>query len=116
MSLDWRGQQVLGKVLKAVERGVNVTMAAAVLDTKGNHPGWRNITGFAEGSVRIINFATRSGKRVSGEWGSLGSLGGKRNKNNYVFWLEVKHGAFLRKSADRNYPNLAGAIRSSLNG
>lgn len=108
MSLDWRGPQVLKKLLGAVERGINVTMAAAVLGTKGKHPGWKNVTGTAEGSTRIIKFASKSGNAVVGQWGSLGV--------KYVIFLEVKHGSFLRNSGDRSYPRLAKAIRSSFGG
>ena len=52
-SLIWNGDDVKAKVLAAAEKGIDKTMAAAVRDTKGSHPGWKNITGLAEGSVRI---------------------------------------------------------------
>ena len=83
-------------------------MAKAVGDIKGNHPGWTNITGLAEGSVRIIGFAKQSGSRVAGTWGSLGV--------QYVIFLEILRGSFLRRSGDRNYPMLAGEIRKAFLG
>ncbi len=107
-SLIWNGDDVKAKVLAAAEKGIDKTMAAAVRDTKGSHPGWKNITGLAEGSVRIVKFATRQGNRVSGQWGSLGV--------KYVIFLELKHGSFLRMSGDRNYPMLAGVIRKAFGG
>jgi hypothetical protein len=102
----WNGDKVRRRVLKAVERGVNVVMAAAVLQAKLHHPGWRNITALAEGSVRVITLAKRSGNAISGEWGSVGT--------GYVLWLELNHGSFLRNAADKEYPKLAKAIRGSL--
>ena len=106
MSLDWRGDIVLGHVLRAAERGVNKTMAKCVMQAKQNHPGWQNRTVTAEGSVRIINYAETKTARTFGTWGSLGV--------EYVYGLEIYHGSFLRRAADVVYPSLTSAIKESL--
>ncbi len=107
MGIDWRGDAVQAKLRRAQIAAVDQTMAACVLDTQGNekHPGWKNVTGTAEGSVRIVNFAKEDGDRVVGIWGSAGV--------NYVLWLELKHGSFLRSSADRNKASLKDRIKAN---
>lgn len=106
MSLKWRGDQVKKKVLAATKWGIDKTMSEAVIHAKRNHPGWRNRTGAAEGSVRIVREAQVRGKHVVGVWGSTGI--------NYVIWLEFKQGSFLRTAGDAVYPRLRGHIRSRL--
>lgn len=83
--------------------GVNRTMVACVLHAKRNHPGWRNITGVAEGSIDILQLAKLEGKEVIGRWGSRGV--------HYMIWLEIKHGSALRNAADVEYPKLAARIK-----
>lgn len=118
VQFTWNGDKVRRRVIKAVERGVNVVMAAAVLEAKMNHPGWKNVFLIAEGSVRILKFAKGSRNVVSGEWGSAGGPkpvpGQKPKAPSYVLWLEVNHGSFLRNAADKEYPKLTAAIRDSL--
>ena len=48
---------------KATIKAINRTMADCVLYFKGNHPGWNNISGTAEGSVRITQFAEQRSKK-----------------------------------------------------
>lgn len=104
MPLNWQGDAVIKKMLGAQKKGVDAVMAAAVLTAKNSHPGWINDTGTAEGSVRIVNFADRlAAGRIGGVWGSVDV--------NYVIWLEVNHGSFLRRAARTNYPKLASKIR-----
>ncbi len=105
MSLNWRGEEIKNKLLEAQKRGVDKTMAECVVQAKSNHPGWHNRTGTAEGSVRIQQFAQPSGSGARGLWGS--------SAVNYVIWLELKHGSFLRRTADIKYPSLAGFIREA---
>jgi len=100
---DWRGSQVKAKLLKAAEGAVNFVMAAAVIEGKLNHGGWKNVTGTAEGSVRIQQFARLEGSHMVGRWGSMNV--------DYVIWLEIKNGSFLRSAAGVKYPLLTGEIR-----
>lgn len=92
-------------------------MSQCVIQAKNNHPGWGpgyvtkyprtyKLTGAAEGSVRPTEFAKEDGKFVIGRWGSLGV--------NYVIWLEVKHGSFLRNAASICYPKLNENIKRAL--
>lgn len=98
----WFGKKIQQKAGKAAERAVNQVMREAVKSAKQNHPGWDNITTAAEGSVRILDFAKfRSGVAV-GLWGS-------RNVN-YVIWLELNHGSFLRRAGDIEYKRLPSRL------
>lgn len=70
MGLDWHGDKVKARVLKASQMGVNRTMALCVAEAKGTHP-FTNRTGTAERSIRIARPATVSGDTVFGLWGSM---------------------------------------------
>ena len=106
VKLTWRGDQVVRAVTAAAKLGIDQTMSAAVIDSKQNHPGWRNRTGAAEGSMRTLQQAEERGALVEGRWGSMGV--------GYMIWLELKNGSALRTSADRNYPALAGRIKRNM--
>jgi hypothetical protein len=106
MSLTWNGDKVLADVDKAIIYGIDKTMSQCVVSAKQNHPGWKNITGTAEGSVRVTQFAARRGGVIFGVWGSVDV--------DYMIWLELKHGSALRRSADTNYRHLAANIKEGL--
>lgn len=108
LRITWRGEAVKHATTEAVKKGIDDTMAAATLDAKRNHPGWRNRTGTAEGSVRLITPAREHPGYVAGVWGSQGV--------GYVIWLELRHGSFLRNAADQEYPTLASRIRQHMSG
>lgn len=104
MPVKWYGERVHERVIRACLLGVDDTTAAASIRAKRNHPGWRNRTGTAEGSIRFEK-AQRIGKNlVRGRFGSWGV--------NYFIWLELKHGAALRSAADVEFPRLIDRIRS----
>jgi hypothetical protein len=107
-NFTWSGDKISKKFARASEKAVNEVMEAAVKTAKFNHPGWKNITTLAEGSVQIIKFAKFSNGVVVGLWGS---------KNvNYVIWLELNHGSFLRRSADVEYPKLGRLLKAAFRG
>ena len=106
MAFKWFGDKVKRKVRRAAKDAINETMAEAVLHAKRNHPGWKNRTGTAEGSIRIIEFAHREGSRTVGLWGSIGV--------NYMIWLELKHGSALRSAGDATYSNFKDRIRAAM--
>ena len=93
-------------VREAAKRGIDDTMAACVNTGKSNHPGWKNITGTAEGSIAIQRPAEEQGGGVVGRWGSQGV--------RYMLPLEVNHGAALRSAADNQYPSLKRRIQGHL--
>ena len=103
MPLKWRGPRVEAKTVRAAKAGIDATMSQAAIYAKRNHPGWRNITSKAEGSIMLIQPAREQGTAVVGLWGSRNVL--------YMLWLELKHGSALRSSAAVNYPKLAENIR-----
>lgn len=108
MALKWNGDALKQKALDAARRAVDRTMSEAVVQAKNNHPGWHNITGTAEGSVNVVQFAQENGGTVRGLWGSASV--------DYVKWLELKHGSFLRSAAAGIYPRLAKYLREGLKG
>ena len=81
-------------------------MAFAVEHAKRNHPGWRNRTGTAERSVRIVTPARKVGFYIGGVWGSVGVI--------YVQWLEQYHGEFLLNAANAARKELAGNVRRAI--
>ena len=104
----WNGEAIKQKMLDAAKWAVDKTMADCVIGSKQSHPGWNNITGTAEGSIRIVAFAQEDGNVVRGIWGSADV--------DYMIWLELKHGSALRMAADANYPKLNAHIREAFNG
>lgn len=104
--VNWKGADVKAKVDEASRRGIDDTMAAAVNTGKSNHPGWKNVTGTAEGSIAIQAPAKEGEGGVVGRWGSQGV--------RYMLPLEVNRGAALRSAADHNYPSLARRIQGHL--
>lgn len=106
MATTWNGDAVKAKVTAAAKHAIDRVMSEASIDAKKNHPGWKNVTSTAEGSVRPVQFAEEKGTKVVGVWGSVDV--------NYVIWLEVSRGSFLRTSADRNYKNLSAYIKEHL--
>ena len=101
--LNWRGDDVLKRLQEAARKGIDDTMAASVLSAKGNHPGWRNITSTAEGSMSIYEPARTQGGVTYGIWGSRGVM--------YMIFLEMKHGSALRNASEKEYPSLRMRIQ-----
>lgn len=104
--LDWRGDEVRRRLEEAARKGIDDTMAAATIGAKQSHPGWRNRTGTAEGSIRITRPARKQGAATVGRWGSQGVV--------YMRSLEFKRGSALRNSADKTYPSLGRRIKEQL--
>jgi hypothetical protein len=82
---------------------INETMADAVSHARANHPGWKNISGDAERSIRIIEKARAKPRAVIGRWGSKGIP--------YMAKLEFRKGRALIRAADAVYESLRGQIR-----
>lgn len=130
--LRWEGKKVIDRLRRAESRGVNETMAAAVVAAKRNHP-WRNRTGTLEGSIDIHVFARAGRGGVRGVWGSrdvryalIQELGGvirPRRARALVFMVDgqfvtvqkvtIPPRPYLRPAADAAYPGLAGRIRAA---
>ena len=104
--LTWRGEALKQKTELACKLGINTIMRDCVLSAKNHHPGWNNVTGTAEGSVRIQEAAHRVPRGIGGEWGSVNV--------DYVLKLELKHGHFLMNAATKNYPLLNKTIKAYL--
>ena len=88
-----------GKIQKEVEdraiKAIDKKLSAVVIDAKKNHREWQNVTGTAEGSVKVQEWARKRGNLIIGSWGSVGV--------DYVLGLELYKGSFLRRAAARIY-------------
>lgn len=104
--INWKGADVRRRVEDAARMGIDDTMAAAGIEAKANHSGWKNITGNAEGSISITEPAHKEGGAILGRWGSKAVA--------YFIWLELKHGAALRTAADKTYKSLKRRIQAHL--
>lgn len=104
----WKGTELTRRLRSASEKGIDDTMAACEVDAKGNHPGWKNRTGTAEGSIKTVDEAKHDSRGAVGRWGSEGV--------NYMLTLELKRGSALRMAAQENYPSLNSRIASHLGG
>lgn len=108
VDLDWKGEELRNEMSAAAVESINEVMAAAVSAAKANHPGWKNVTGAAERSIKIIARAKQMKRGVAGRWGS-------RDKDAfYTLFLEVLHGSFMRHAADLTYPLLKEKMRKRL--
>jgi len=125
----FRGEQVSANVVRATKHGIDTIMAQSVVDAKEDVPV---ATASYQGSIRIVEPADKHGDEIAGVWGStdinyaLGletgdfsylagaqPLGGE-SANRVETRRNKGHRGSLRKSADRNYPNLADEIRKRL--
>ena len=118
----WRGPEVAAKVAKAARNGIDEVMSDCVGDAKEDAPV---ATASYQGSIRIVEPAEQVGDEIAGIWGSTDI--------NYALALETGDFSYLRglapedtervatrrnkgnrgslrKSADKNYGNLPGAI------
>lgn len=124
MALRWRGNQVLRNVRRAQRRGVNDTMAAAVIHAKSNHgPGAHSFgrfetqTGALEGSIQIAQPARTTRTGAHGRWGSLDIAYARRvelgfqGKDSAGRVIDQPPYPFLIPAAQAEYPRLAGRIR-----
>lgn len=102
--LDWKGDDVHKRMLRAAANGIDRTLAPCVNDAKGLV---RVKTATLQGSIRFEP-AEIHGTRISGLWGSFDV--------NYALWQEIgthrmSAKPYLRPAADRNYGQLAANIR-----
>lgn len=102
--LMWYGDAMKRRVSRAAKAGIDDTTAAAAIYAKGNHPGWRNQTGTAEGSIRNEAAEHVGLNRIRGRFGSWAV--------DYMIWLELKHGSALRNAADVEFPTLGARIHA----
>lgn len=98
--LDWHPERVTRAIETEARGAMDDTMAAASIEAKRNHPGWRNRTGTAEGSIRAD--ATKvEGRTIIGRFGSFAV--------RYFIWLEIgargRAGDYtLRRAAGKEFP------------
>lgn len=101
--LNWKGDDLKGKMAKAAIDGIDETMAAAVTAAKRLTPVR---TGALQGSIRFVP-ARRAGDMVYGIWGSFNIL--------YAVYVELgtyrMRGRFMfRQASEQEYPKLRARI------
>ena len=97
--LEWLGPDVEKRVERASKRAIDRTTEAAAEYARSHHPGWRTVTGTAEGSIGT-NPARLQTRRIRG------NVTGGEGDAFYLLILEVKKGAALRTAADVEFPNV----------
>lgn len=101
--LDWRGDQVVAKVMRATKDAIDEVTKASAEDANQD-PEWVSKHSGREGA--IDNESARVvGKSASGKFGLT-------RRKGKPFDLFLAFGSnFLRPAADRNFPKLAAAIK-----
>lgn len=109
MRINWNGDEIGARMIRASKKGVDKTTAEAANHAKTHHP-WVNRTGTAEGSIQSRPAILIEGKLVRGEFGSYGV--------DYFLWLEIGTSKMpampcLRPALDVVGKRLAGNIREA---
>jgi hypothetical protein len=99
--VSYNGPRLTQRAQAASIAGLNETMEACVGEAKTNHRGWRNRTGRAEGSIKVLRRASGFGSKAGGSWGSWDCP--------YFIHLERRYGT-LRGAADVVYPTLGRRV------
>jgi hypothetical protein len=97
--LYWLGDAIQSRVENAARRAIDATTEATAERARTHHPGWRTVTGTAEGSIGTIP-ARMLKRRITG------SVTGGAGEAFYLLILEVKKGAALRSAADVEFPEV----------
>ena len=111
--VKWFGDDVVKKVGKAAEAGLEETAEAAVARARANlaSAGGPYYTGELEGDIQVIDRAQSGRRRSWVHWGAPNS--------DHAFFQEVGANGepgkyFFRAAADAEYPKLAGRIKAHL--
>jgi hypothetical protein len=100
--VSYNGPRLTQRAQAASIAGLNETMEACVAEAKMNHRGWRNRTGRAERSIKVLRRASPFGSGCAGgSWGSFDCP--------YFIYLERRYGT-LRGAADVVYPTLGRRV------
>ena len=102
--LTWLGDELRKATTQASKRAIDRTTEATAEHARANHPGWRSITGTAEGSI-TTSPARLQAKRIRG------SVGGGADEAFYLLILEFKNGSALRNAADVHFPAVQQRLR-----
>lgn len=81
------------RLTDACRKAVDDVTAAAAIYAKQNHPGWKNVTTHAEGSIRMEP-AVVHGDIITGYFGSYNV--------DYFIWLEIGHHVLSMRGFDKH--------------
>lgn len=101
--LSWLGEGIEKRVETASKRAIDRTTEATAQYARDHHPGWKNITGTAEGSIGTN--PARLQKRII-----RGNVTGGAGDAFYLLILEVKNGSALRNAGDVTFPEVAANL------
>jgi len=101
--LEWLGDDIEKRVEKASMRAIDDTTQATAEYARTHHPGWKTVTGTAEGSIGT-NPARLQKRKIRG------NVTGGEGDAFYLLILEVKNGAALRNAADVVFPEVGGHL------
>lgn len=107
--LYWLGDRIQRRVETASKRSIDATTEATADYARRNHPGWKTVTGTAEGSIGT-NPARLQKRRIRG------NVTGGEGDAFYLLILEVKNGSALRNAADVNFPRVQDRLNDEYNG
>lgn len=108
--VEWHPERVVQFYEDQARMTMDDVMASAAIEAKRNHPGWRNRTGTAEGSIRA-DPAKVEGRSIFGRFGSFAV--------RYFIWLEIgargRVGDFtLRRAAGKEFPRYPERLMARL--
>ena len=101
--LTWLGDALEKRVEGAAKRAIDRTTERPRRVRASNHPGWKTITGTAEGSIGTN--PARLQKRII-----RGNVTGGAGDAFYLLILEVRNGSALRTAGDVNFPEVAARL------
>ena len=127
MSLNWQGDQLQAKMLRAETLAVDATMQAAIISARENHgPGahggqrFESHTGELERATKVVQRARRVGSATVGRWGAQGVGYARRielgfqGKDAAGRVYSAQPYPYLLPAAQAEYPKLAGRIKRAL--
>ena len=120
MAVNWKGDSIKAKLLRAQIATIDTTMSAAIKEAKQNHP-FQNRSGDLERSVNIAVPARRAGNGAAGRWGSRNIVYARRielgfqGKDSKGRIVNTRAFPFLIPAASKEYPKLSNRIAREFN-
>lgn len=114
--VEWEGDAVAQKMLKAEIKSINIVMSRAVLHARKNHT-WISRSYTLEDSIGIAIKARKEGDGAAGIWGSKDVRYARVHELGSAALgypdMNIPARPYLRPAADEKYPELADEIRKA---
>ncbi len=128
MTLNWKGDQLKRKVVRATRIAIDATMSAAIQHARRNHgPGahgqqrFESQKGDLERGTTTVQAAKKTGGSIVGRWGVVGVPQARRielgfqGKDSLGRSFNQPAFPYLRPAAEIEYPKLARRIKRAAN-